>query len=118
MQSFLGRWRRSEMRSRGAETGLGMKTGSGVWRALCEGSLIPIDPKTGKPGPAIHVDDPYNLYFTPDGGSAVVVAERLRRLDFRDPHDLTVQVSLAVPDCAGVNHADFSADGSYAIFTC
>ena len=83
-----------------------------------EGSLTPIDPKTGKPGTAIHVDDPYNLYFTPDGRSAIVVAERLRRLDFRDPHDLVVQQSVETPDCAGINHADFAIDGSYAIFTC
>jgi YVTN family beta-propeller protein len=83
-----------------------------------EGSLIPIDPKTAKPGQAIHVDDPYNLYFTPDGRSAIVVAERLRRLDFRDPHTLVLQQSVPTPDCAGVNHADFSSDGSYAIFTC
>ena len=32
-----------------------------------KGSLTPIDPKTGKPGKAIAVDDPYNMYFTPDG---------------------------------------------------
>jgi YVTN family beta-propeller protein len=83
-----------------------------------EGSLVPIDPKTAMPGPAIHVDDPYNLYFTPDGRSAIVVAERLRRLDFRDPHTLAVQQSVPVPDCSGVNHADFAMDGSYAIFTC
>src|SRR6185503_1704197 len=31
-----------------------------------KGSLTPIDPKTGKPGPAIDVDDPYNMYFSPD----------------------------------------------------
>jgi YVTN family beta-propeller protein len=30
-----------------------------------DGSLTPIDPRTGKPGRAIAVDDPYNMYFTP-----------------------------------------------------
>ena len=40
-----------------------------------DGSLTPIDPRTGKPGKAIPVDDPYNMYFTPDGKSAIVVAE-------------------------------------------
>ena len=44
-------------------------------RRPTHGSLTPIDPKTGKPGPAITVDDPYNMYFTPDGKSAIVVAE-------------------------------------------
>jgi YVTN family beta-propeller protein len=82
------------------------------------GSLTPIDPKTGEPGAAILVDDPYNLYFTPDGKSAIVVAESLKRLDFRDPHTMALQQSLATPQCDGVNHADFSIDGHYAIFTC
>jgi len=83
-----------------------------------DGSLTPIDPTTGKPGKTIALDDPYNLYFTPDGLSAVVVAEALKRLDFRDPQTLALQGSLAVPQCAGVNHADFSIDGRIAIFTC
>jgi len=39
-----------------------------------KGSLTPIDPMTGKPGKAIPVDDPYNMYFTPDGKEAIVVA--------------------------------------------
>ena len=36
-----------------------------------QGSLTPIDPKTGKPGQSIAVEDPYNLYFTPDGRSCL-----------------------------------------------
>jgi YVTN family beta-propeller protein len=83
-----------------------------------DGSLTPIDPTTGKPGKAIPVDDPYNLYFTPDGRSAIVVAEAYKRLDFRDPHTFALQSSLDVPECDGINHADFSIDGRYAIFTC
>ena len=82
------------------------------------GSLTPIDPMTGKPGQNIPVDDPYNLYFTPDGKSAIVVAERRKRLDFRDPHTMALQQSIAAPGCSGINHADFSIDGRYAIFTC
>ncbi len=83
-----------------------------------DGSLTPIDPMTGKPGHAIEVDDPYNMYFTPDGKEAIVVAEAHARLDFRDPHTMKLQSSLEVPDCKGINHADFSIDGTYAIFTC
>lgn len=83
-----------------------------------DGSLTPIDPRTGKPGSAIKVDDPYNLYFSPDGKSAIVVAEAKHRLDFRDPHTLALQYSIATPKCGGINHADFSMDGSYALFTC
>jgi YVTN family beta-propeller protein len=83
-----------------------------------DGSLTPIDPKTGKPGKPIPVDDPYNMYFTPDGRSAIVVAEALKRLDFRDPRTMALQSSLAVPQCAGINHADFSIDGRFVIMTC
>jgi len=82
------------------------------------GTLTPIDPMTGRPGPPVDVDNPYNLYFTPDGRSAIVVAEARKRLDFRDPHTMALQSSLWVPGCAGINHGDFSIDGRFAIFTC
>jgi YVTN family beta-propeller protein len=81
-------------------------------------SLTPIDPKTGKvKGPNIAVRDPYNLYFTPDGRSAIVVAERLSRLDFRTPHSFRLQQSLHVP-CRGVDHMDFTANGRFALASC
>jgi YVTN family beta-propeller protein len=83
-----------------------------------DGSLTPIDPKSGKPGTAIPVDDPYNMYFTPDGKSAIVVAEARKRLDFRDPQTMAMQYAIDVPGCPGINHADFSIDGRFAIFTC
>lgn len=83
-----------------------------------DGSLTPVDPLTGKPGKSIPVDDPYNMYFTPDGRSAIIVAEALKRLDFRDPETMALQGSLDVPECPGINHADFSIDGRFAIFTC
>jgi YVTN family beta-propeller protein len=83
-----------------------------------KGSLTPIDPTTGKPGKAIAVDDPYNMYFTPDGKEAIVVAEAYKRLDFRDPQTMALKSSLATPECKGINHADFSIDGRFAIFTC
>jgi YVTN family beta-propeller protein len=80
-------------------------------------SLTPINPRTGQPERSIPVEDPYNMYFTPDGKHAIVVAERLRRLDFRSPHTFALQHSLPVP-CVGVDHMDFSADGSYLIASC
>ena len=82
------------------------------------GSLTPVDPRTGKPGKPIAVEDPYNMYFSPDGRSAIVVAEAMHRLDFRDPKSMQLQYSIDVPRCAGINHADFSIDGKYVIFTC
>ena len=83
-----------------------------------DGTLTPIDPTTGKPGASVAVDDPYNMYFTPDGKSAINVAEARKRLDFLDPHTMQLQSSLDVPKCAGINHADFTIDGRYVIFTC
>jgi YVTN family beta-propeller protein len=80
-------------------------------------SLTPIDPVTGKPGPPIPVDDPYNLYFTPDGAHAIVVAEALRRLDIRDPRTWALQKSVPTP-CNGVDHADFTADGRQMLLSC
>ena len=83
-----------------------------------DGSLTPINPQTGKPGKSIPVDDPYNLYWSPDGRYAIVVAEAYKRLDFRDPQTMKLEFSIATPDCAGINHADFSIDGRHALFTC
>ena len=82
------------------------------------GSMTPIDPLTGKPGKNIPVSDPYNLYFSPDGMSAIVVNEAARRLDFRDPHTFEFQYTIPARECAGINHADFSMSGTYAIFSC
>src|SRR5262249_9202100 len=39
------------------------------------------------------------------------------RLDFRDAHTFRLHKSVPVP-CGGVDHMDFSADGSYAIASC
>ena len=80
-------------------------------------SLTPIDPRTGMFGKAVPVEDPYNLYFTPDGKHAVVMASRLRRLDFRDPQTMALQKSVPVP-CAGVNHADWTPDGRFFLVSC
>ncbi|MFE2579039.1 YncE family protein [Streptomyces sp. NPDC059378] len=80
-------------------------------------TLTPIDPRTGKAGKPVEVHDPYNLYFTPDGKYAVVMASQDRELVFRDPHTMKRIKSLPVT-CYGVNHADFSTDGRYFIVSC
>ena len=82
------------------------------------GSLTPIDPVTGRPGRAIGVIDPYNLYFTPDGRFAIVVAEARRQLEFYDPHTWRLRQVLRVPTCAGVDHLDFTADGRTLLASC
>ncbi len=80
-------------------------------------SVTHIDPVTGEKGRTLPVEDPYNMYYTPDGKFAIVVAERLRRLDFRDPKTMKVVSSTPVP-CRGVDHMDFSAGGTYLIASC
>jgi DNA-binding beta-propeller fold protein YncE len=80
-------------------------------------SLTVINPRTGRRGRTIRVADPYNMYFTPDGRYAIVVAEQLNRLDFRDAHSFRLHHSLHLP-CRGADHMDFSADGAYAIVSC
>jgi len=85
-----------------------------------EGSsgLTVLDPQTGKPtGQTISVPFPYNLYFTPDGSKAIVVVERLERIEFRDPHNgWALLKSVAIP-WPGADHLDFSADGSYLMIS-
>ncbi len=80
-------------------------------------TLTRIDPATGKKADTVSVKDPYNMYYTPDGRYAIVVAERLQRLDFREPSTMTLMESLPVP-CRGVDHMDFSADGRFLIASC
>jgi YVTN family beta-propeller protein len=89
-----------------------------LWVTNDEGnSLTPVNPRTTKPGKQIPVTDPYNLYFTPGGRYAIVVAERLQRLDFRDAHSMRLHHSLSVP-CPGVDHMDFTASGRYLLASC
>jgi len=80
-------------------------------------SLTKIDPATGQEVETVRVKDPYNMYYTPDGKYAIVVAERVHRLDFRDPATMALVDSVPVP-CRGVDHLDFSADGRYLIASC
>ena len=83
-----------------------------------EGSVTPIDPITGKPGKKIPVNDPYNIYFMPDGSAAIVVAEAYHQLEFRDPQTFELKSVIPVPICRGMNHGDFAADFSFILLTC
>jgi YVTN family beta-propeller protein len=80
-------------------------------------TLTPIDPLTGREGRRVAVDDPYNMYFTPDGRFAIVIAERHQRLDFRDPRSMTLIESVKT-ECRGIDHIEFTADGRYLVATC
>ncbi|MDQ2758535.1 MAG: hypothetical protein M3Y71_18590 [Actinomycetota bacterium] len=80
-------------------------------------TVTPIDPRTGALGAPVHVFDPYNLYFSPDGRYAIVMAERARALEIRDAHTMAAVRNVPV-GCAGVNHGDFSADLRTMVASC
>ncbi len=80
-------------------------------------SLTPINPATGAFGKPVAVHDPYNLYFTPDGKYAIVMASKDKQIVFRDAHTMAVVRRVPV-SCLGVNHADFSPDGRYFVVSC
>ncbi len=78
------------------------------------GTFTVIDPLTGRPSGTIEAPFPYNFYYTPDGEKAIVVAERLQTLEFRDPGTWELLGSVYIP-WPGVDHMDFSADGRYLL---
>jgi len=80
-------------------------------------SLTAIDPKTGEKGETSPVQDPYNMYYTPDGKYAIVVAEAQERLDFRDAQTMKL-VEAVKTGCKGIDHMDFTADGRFLIASC
>lgn len=80
-------------------------------------SITHIDPATGVKGETLKIKDPYNMYYTPDGKYAIVVAERIHQLHFRDAQSMRMVKALTVP-CRGVDHMDFSANGRYLIASC
>jgi len=79
--------------------------------------ITEIDPATARKGKTIWVKDPYNMYYTPDGKFAIVVAEREARLNFLNPADMKLVESVPVP-CRGIDHMDFSANGRFLIASC
>jgi YVTN family beta-propeller protein len=46
------------------------------------------------------------------------MAERIRQIDFLNAHTMKVHHDLRVPECYGVNHADYTADGRYMLVSC
>ncbi|MGA8246400.1 MAG: beta-propeller fold lactonase family protein [Nocardioides sp.] len=80
--------------------------------------LVAIDPRTGLRGGTIPMPRPYNLYFTPDGRTAVVMIEQYNTIRFADAHSFKTISDLKYPGCLGPNHADFSANGRFFVVTC
>ena len=48
--------------------------------------LVAINPQTARIKRRIPVPRPYNVYFTPDGRQAVIMAEQRNEILFTDPH--------------------------------
>lgn len=91
---------------------------STLWVTNNDGNtLTAIDPMTGVERTTIPTHDPYNMYYTPDGRFAIVVAEQFGQLDFYDARTMRHTESLAV-DCRGIDHMEFTADGRFAVGTC
>jgi DNA-binding beta-propeller fold protein YncE len=92
---------------------------SRLWVLNNEGDAItPVDPLTGQPGAPINVEDPYNLYFLPDGSQAIIVEEYNQKLAFADPRTFAVSGPKTDLGCEGFNHLDFSADGRFMVGSC
>ncbi|WP_026377812.1 YncE family protein [Aestuariimicrobium kwangyangense] len=80
--------------------------------------LTSIDPVTTHTVKDLPVPRPYNLYFTPDGRSAVVMVEEHNTIEFADPQTFKPTTRIQEPTCKGPNHADFSANGRFFVVTC
>lgn len=76
--------------------------------------LTVVDPRTDTVVSPIAAASPYNLYFTPDGTTAIVMAEDVNRIDFYDRHTWKLLKRLPIK-WAGIDHADFSAGGRYLL---
>jgi len=87
-------------------------------------TLTVIDPRIEQPVDTLKVPFPYNLYYTPDGSKAIVVADYLgismvadNGLYFYDRETWELLKFVQVP-WPGVNHLDFSPDGSFLLVSC
>ena len=87
-------------------------------------TLTVIDPETQEPIDTMEVPFPYNVFFTPDGSKAIIVADYLgadmvadNGLYFYDRETWELLKFVQVP-WPGVNHLDFTPDGRYLMVTC
>lgn len=80
--------------------------------------LVALDPGDGTTSRILAAPRPYNLYFTPDGATAVIMSEQNNRIVFADPKTFFPRSSLSDPRCLGPNHAEFSANGRFFVVTC
>jgi YVTN family beta-propeller protein len=76
--------------------------------------MTAMDAQTGKLVDPIQAPFAYNLYFSPDGTTAIVMAEEVDRMDFYDRATWKSLGRLPIP-WRGIDHADFSAGGRYLL---
>ena len=81
-------------------------------------ALIEVDPRTARKTRTLPMPRPYNLYFTPDGKTAVVMVEQHNTIRFASPHRFRKIKDIRPKGCVGPNHADFSANGRFFVVTC
>lgn len=79
--------------------------------------LVPINARTGARGRVVPIAASADLYFSVDGREALVLDARRGRIEIRDPHTMRARAAVRVP-CAGLTHADLSADGSTLVAGC
>ena len=80
--------------------------------------LVEINPRTGRRTRSVPMTRPYNLYFTPDGRTAVVMIEQHNTIRFADAHTFHTIKDVRNPGCLGPNHADFSGNGRFFVVSC
>ena len=80
--------------------------------------LVEINPRTGRRTRSVAMTRPYNLYFTPDGKTAVVMIEQHNTIRFADARTFHTIKDVRNPGCLGPNHADFSGNGRFFVVSC
>ncbi|GAA2624157.1 hypothetical protein GCM10010411_70770 [Actinomadura fulvescens] len=83
-----------------------------------DGTLVPMSPRSGRRGRPVKVGGQgVRLYFTPDGGEALVLTGRPGRIELRDPLTMRSRGRMRLP-CDGAEHADFSVTGTFMVASC
>jgi DNA-binding beta-propeller fold protein YncE len=89
-----------------------------IVNASASNELVELNPGTLRRTRTIGVPRPYNLYFTPDGKTALVMVEQHDLVRFSNPVTFRAEAEVSPRGCQGPNHADFSANGRFFVVTC
>ena len=84
-----------------------------------DGTLTPVDPKTGKPRDrASRSTTRTTCTSRPTASRRSSSPRRASDSTSSTRRRCSTRCRSTSPDCAGINHADFAIDGTFAIFTC